>query len=70
MPNFIVLTVDHDEQQAFVDFAEARSPEAALGTVLTYRDYCCHGVAYTAAGLRQFADQADSSPADFFEEVL
>ena len=66
MPNFIVLTVDHNEQ-AFVDFAEARSPEAALGTVLTHRDHCCHGAAYTAAELRDLADRSESSPADFTE---
>ena len=59
MPNFIVLTVDHDEPRAFVEFAKARSSEAALETVLTHRDYCCHGVAYTAAELREFADGSE-----------
>jgi len=69
MANFIVFTVDHDEQQAFVDMTNADSGYTALGTVLKYRDYCCHGAAYTPADLRRFADDCETQPADFFEEV-
>ena len=70
MSKFIVLTVDHDEQQTFVDVTEAASPDAALETVLKYRDYCCHGAAYTPAELRELADRSETSPVDFFEEVV
>ena len=69
MSKFIVLSVDHDQQQAFIDFAEAGSRDAPLETVLKYRDYCCHGVAYTAAELREFADRSETDPVNFFEEV-
>ena len=48
MAKFIVFTVDHDEQQAFVDVTSASSRAAVLATVLKYGDYCCHGAAYTA----------------------
>ena len=69
MANFIVFTVDHDQQQVFVDLTHAGSRNTALGTVLKYRDYCCHGAAYTPADLRRFADDCETQPADFFEEV-
>ncbi len=69
MANFIVFTVDHDQQQAFVDLTSAESRDAALDTVLKHRDYCCHGVAYTSAELRQLADDCETQPASFFEEV-
>ena len=69
MAKFIVFTVDHDQQQAFVDTTSAGSRVAALATVLKYRDYCCHGAAYTPADLRRFADDCETQPADFFEEV-
>ena len=69
MSRFIVLTVDHNEQQAFVDYADAGNHESALETVLKYRDYCCHGMAYTPAELREFADSCKNNPVDFFEEV-
>jgi hypothetical protein len=69
MANFIVFTVDHDQQQAFVDITNADSAYTALGTVLKYRDYCCHGAAYTPDDLRQLADDCETQPADFFEEV-
>ena len=39
MATFIVFTVDHDQQQAFVDITNAESGDTALGTVLKYRDY-------------------------------
>ena len=70
MSRFIVLTVDHEEQQTFVDVTEAAGRDAALQTVLEHRDYCCHGVAYTAAELRELADRSKNSPVDFFEEVI
>ena len=70
MPDFIVLTVDHNEQRGFVDLAEAAGHDAALGTALAYRDYSCHPVAYTAAELREVADRSRVSPTHFFEEVL
>lgn len=69
MAKFIVFTVDHDEQQTFVDVTSAESAAAALATVLKHRDYCCYGVAYTADELRQLADDCETKPADFFEEV-
>jgi hypothetical protein len=69
MANFIVFTVDHDQQQAFVDLTSAGNRGAALAIVLKHRDYCCHGVAYTPADLRRFADDCETQPADFFEEV-
>jgi hypothetical protein len=69
MANFIVFTVDHDQQQVFVDLTHAGSRNTALGTVLKYRDYCCHGAAYTPADLRRFADDGETQPADFLEEV-
>ena len=69
MSRFIVLTVDHEEQQAFTDVTEAASRVAALQTVLEHRDYCCHGVAYTVAELHELADRSENSPVDFFEEV-
>lgn len=69
MSKFIVLSVDHDQQQAFVDFAEAGSRDAALETVLKYRDDCCRGVAYTAAELREIADRSETDSVNFFEEV-
>ena len=68
MPKLIVFSVDHDEQQAFVDFAQAASREAALATVLRYRDYCCHGAAYTPDELRELAHRCETEPMDFFEE--
>ncbi len=69
MANFIVFTVDHDQQQAFVDLTSAASRAAALATVLEYRDYCCHGVAYTPADLRRLAGDCETQPIDFFEEL-
>ncbi len=69
MATFIVFTVDHDQQHAFVDLTSAGSRDAALDTVLKHRDYCCHGVAYTPAELRQLADDCETQLADFFEEV-
>ena len=69
MARFVVFTVDHDQQQAFVDFADASSADAALETVLNYRDYCCHGVACAAAELREFADRSETNPVNIFEEV-
>ena len=69
MATFIVFTVDHDQQQAFVDLMSAGSRDAALDTVLKHRDYCCHGVAYTPDDLRRLADDCETQPADFFEEV-
>ena len=69
MANFIVFTVDHDQQQAFVDTTNADSGDTALDTVLKYRDYCCYGVAYTPDELRRLADDCETQPADFFEEV-
>ena len=69
MANFIVFTVDHDQQQAFVDLTSAGSRDTALATVLKYRDYCCHGVAYTPDELRRLADDCETQPIDFFEEV-
>ena len=70
MSRFIVLTVDHEEHQAFTDVTEAASRDAALQTVLEYRDYCCHGAAYTAAELRELADRSEIGSVDFFEEVV
>ena len=69
MAKFIVFTVDHDEQQAFVDLTSAGSRDTALATVLKHRDYCCHGAAYTPDDLRRLADECDTQPIDFFEEV-
>lgn len=69
MAKFIVFTVDHDEQQTFVDFTSADSRTVALATVLKYREYCCHGAAYTPDELRQLADDCHTKPANFFEEV-
>ena len=45
MANFIVFTVDHGEQQTFVDVTNANNHDTALATVLNHRDYCCYGVA-------------------------
>ena len=70
MSRFIVLTVDHDEQQTFVDVTEAASRDAALQTVLDCREYCCHGAAYTPAELRELANRSETCPVDCFEEVL
>ncbi len=47
----------------------AGSRDTALATVLKHRDYCCHGAAYTPDDLRQLADDCETQPADFFEEV-
>ena len=69
MPKFIVFSVDHEQQQAFVDFTQAATTEAALATVLKYRDYCCHGMVYTPDELRDLADRCEKEPMDFFEEV-
>ena len=70
MSRFIVLTVDHDEQQTSIDVIEAPSHDAALQTVLGCRDYCCHGAAFTAAELHEHADRSETGPADFFDEVV
>ena len=70
MSRISVLTVDHDEQQTFVDVIEAPSHDVALQTVLDCRDYCCHGAAFTAAELHEIADRSEIDPADFFEEVV
>ena len=59
MPKFIVFTVDHDEQQTFVDFVEASTEENALSQVLDDRDYCCHGAAFTPDELRELADDSE-----------
>lgn len=59
MPKFIVFTVDHDEQQAFVNFVEASTDENALSQVLDDRAYCCHGAAYTPDELRELADDSE-----------
>lgn len=69
MSKFIVLSVDHDQQQAFADAADATSHDAALQTVFKYREYCCHGAAYTPTELRELADRCERSSVDFFEEV-
>lgn len=69
MCRFVVFTVDHDEQQVFVDFVEAGSHNAALEVVLECRDYCCHGAAFTPAELRGLANRSETGPVDFFEEV-
>jgi imidazolonepropionase-like amidohydrolase len=57
LTNYAVFTVDHDQQQSFVDFAQADNPESALGGVLDKRDYCCHGEAFTVDQLRELAEQ-------------
>jgi hypothetical protein len=69
MATFIVFTVDHDQQQAFVDSTSAGSRDAALDTVLKHRHYCCHGVAYTPDDLRRLADECETQPPSFCEEV-
>ena len=69
MSKFIVLSVDHQQQQAFVDVTDATSHDVALETVLRYREYCCHGAAYTPTELRELADRCERSPVDFYEEV-
>ncbi len=63
MSKFIVFTVDHDEQQAFVDFTEAATDKNALTQVLDDRYYCCHGAAYTPDELRQLADDCEKEVA-------
>ena len=69
MAIFIAFTVDHDQQQTFVDITNAGSRAAALATVLKHRDYRCYGAAYTPDDLRQLADDCETRPIDFFEEV-
>jgi hypothetical protein len=63
MSKFIVFTVDHDEQQSFVDFTKSSTSENALSQVLHNRGYCCHGVAYTPDELRQLADNCEKEDA-------
>ena len=59
MTRFVVFSVDHDEQQASVDFVTASTHEDALGKVLDERQYCCHGQAHTPDELRQLANDCE-----------
>jgi len=64
MSQFIVFTVDHDEQQAFCDFAKASDADSALMHILDEREYCCHGAAYSPDALRGLADRCEREVAD------
>ena len=64
MSPFIVFTVDHDEQQAFCDFAGATDAESALMQILAEREYCCHGAAYSPDELRDLADCCEKEVPD------
>jgi hypothetical protein len=57
---FVVFTVDADEQQMFTDIVSSPDHESALGLVLDNRDYCVHGVAFTADELRELADECET----------
>lgn len=69
MSRYIVFSVDHDQQQAFVDFAEAGRRDAALETALKRRDCCCYGAAFTSAELRVLADRLETETVDLIEEI-
>jgi hypothetical protein len=68
MDKFMVVTVDHDEQEAFVDPVAARNRNTALETALEHRMNCCYGAAFTAKELRDYADDLETHPPDIVEE--
>ncbi len=64
MAKFIVVTVDHDEQQTFCDFTSAPDAESALREILDEREDCCHGDAFSPAELRDLADRCEKEVPD------
>lgn len=58
MTKYVVFSMDFDEQQTFIDYITAETPDNAAETVLTVREYCQHAQAYTLDELQAVITEA------------